>query len=441
MEANRDAARHCLNVATRALEEGDLEKARRFAEKSHEMFPTPASEKLVAETVRNEANRQAAEQSLIVATRHRNAGDLEKASKFAKKSFELCPMPSGKTMLAQLEQAQAEQRAASFRTNFCANFDPEAVAKVQHDLAAIRIESEARIKELEARHEEARRERDARRAKIDEENKARRKQLEAEAAERELEELYEEVENLSLDPCATEAESTPNDDLNFAMEASSPKCVMCSLEDEDDSASAVAVSEAVQSVATSAVTLESTLHLRERKAQRGITRRELQSVLKHGVAERDPETGRVMHRHSGVCFVTDPSSKVGVTAWSEASCKGRRCDGEATCFRGFCDKCCWGCDEHVRCKGPGCTRGPSRGYDSEDDWFDEDYEPVLCGRGFCADCCWGCSLHVRCRGKGCKAGPREDGDWTDLCDRGFCGACCSTTHEDCNGHGCYQWYR
>ena len=56
----RSSVGACGGGGARALEEGDLEKARRLAEKGHEMFPTPASEKLVAETVRNEANRQAA---------------------------------------------------------------------------------------------------------------------------------------------------------------------------------------------------------------------------------------------------------------------------------------------------------------------------------------------------------------------------------------------
>jgi hypothetical protein len=62
-----------------------------------------------------------------------------------------------------------------------------------------------------------------------------------------------------------------------------------------------------------------------------------------------------MHRHRGLTFITDPFSKVGITAWSEDSCKGWNCNHEAECYRGFCGRCCWGCSEHERCKAAGCT--------------------------------------------------------------------------------------
>ena len=89
MEANRDAAKQCLNVSTRAREDGDLDKARRFAEKSHTLFPTSASETFLEDVTRMEANRDAAKQSLIIATRCRNSGDLDRALKFAQKSQDL----------------------------------------------------------------------------------------------------------------------------------------------------------------------------------------------------------------------------------------------------------------------------------------------------------------------------------------------------------------
>ena len=47
MEANRDAAAQSLNVANRALAEGDRAKALRFAEKSVNLYPTDAATKLV----------------------------------------------------------------------------------------------------------------------------------------------------------------------------------------------------------------------------------------------------------------------------------------------------------------------------------------------------------------------------------------------------------
>ena len=187
-------------------------------------------------------------------------------------------------------------------------------------------------------------------------------------------ELYDELEALVLGTGAVAANSaTPNKELDLAMGPSSPTCVMCVLE---DGASVITASESAPSVATSAITLESTLHLRERKSQRGLTRRELQSTLKHGVAERDPFTGSVLHRHRGITFVTDHTSKVGITAWDEATCK---CGLEATCFRGFCDSCCWGCSDHVRCRGARCTEGYYGNYDDD----------VLCERGFCDGCCHG----------------------------------------------------
>ena len=78
---------------------------------------------------------------------------------------------------------------------------------------------------------------------------------------------------------------------------------MCTPDDDYErkslDGSVITQSEVARSVATSAITLESTLHLRQRKGERGISRRELQSAIKHGDAERDPFTGRVIHRHNG----------------------------------------------------------------------------------------------------------------------------------------------
>ena len=71
------------------------------------------------------------------------------------------------------------------------------------------------------------------------------------------------------------------------------------------------------SVATSAVTIESTQHLREREAERGIDRRELQSAIKHGTCTMDEATGHLQYRHNGVCYVTDATGKVGITSWVE----------------------------------------------------------------------------------------------------------------------------
>ena len=198
--------------------------------------------------------------------------------------------------------------------------------------------------------------------------------------------LGDELEALTLGTDTAAANSaTPNKALDLAMGPSSPTCVITAsgfrsyifTSVPEDGASVITASESAPSVATSAITLESTLHLRERKSQRGLTRRELQSTLKHGVAERDPFTGSVLHRHRGITFVTDHTSKVGITAWDEATCK---CGLEATCFRGFCGNCCWGCSDHVRCRGAQCTVGPS-------DFYDDDN--VLCGRGFCDRCCHG----------------------------------------------------
>ena len=74
-----------------------------------------------------------------------------------------------------------------------------------------------------------------------------------------------------------------------------------------------------ESVATSAMSIESTQHLRARKAERGIDRRELQLAVKHGERTVDETTGNLQFRHGGVCYVTDPSGRVGVTSWVEST--------------------------------------------------------------------------------------------------------------------------
>ena len=119
----------------------------------------------------------------------------------------------------------------------------------------------------------------------------------------ELEQLHAELDALSLDADAAVVSPMPNSELNLAMAQNSPTCVMCTPEEQDSQSAAGSVitqSEVAKSVATRQITLESTLHLRQRKGERGITRRELQSTLKHGAAERDPSTGRVKASCTGI---------------------------------------------------------------------------------------------------------------------------------------------
>ena len=73
------------------------------------------------------------------------------------------------------------------------------------------------------------------------------------------------------------------------------------------------------SVATSAVSIESTQHLRQRKAERGVDTREMQLAVKHGERTVDESTGNLQFRYNGVCYVTDPSGRVGVTSWVEST--------------------------------------------------------------------------------------------------------------------------
>lgn len=40
MEGNRDEAERCINIATKALEAGDKEKALRFLNKAEKLYPT-----------------------------------------------------------------------------------------------------------------------------------------------------------------------------------------------------------------------------------------------------------------------------------------------------------------------------------------------------------------------------------------------------------------
>ena len=56
-----------------------------------------------------------------------------------------------------------------------------------------------------------------------------------------------------------------------------------------------------ESLATTAVSIESTNHLRERKAERGIDKRELQLAVKHGTRTYDEATGNLQFRFQGVC--------------------------------------------------------------------------------------------------------------------------------------------
>ena len=71
------------------------------------------------------------------------------------------------------------------------------------------------------------------------------------------------------------------------------------------------------STATSAVTIESTHHLRQRREERDINKKELQQAIKHGVSSRDQATGHLQFFHNGICFVTDSTGKVGITSWVE----------------------------------------------------------------------------------------------------------------------------
>ena len=95
--------------------------------------------------------------------------------------------------------------------------------------------------------------------------------------------LGDELEALALGTGAAAANSaTPNKALDLAMGPSSPTVITASgfrryifTSVPEDGASVITASESAPSVATSAITLESTLHLRERKSQRGLTWREL----------------------------------------------------------------------------------------------------------------------------------------------------------------------
>ena len=96
-----------------------------------------------------------------------------------------------------------------------------------------------------------------------------------------------------------------------------------------------------ESMATTAVSIESTNHLRERKAERGIDKRELQLAVKHGTRTVDEATGNLQFRFNGVCYVTDPSGRIGVTSWVESTATRSAmvtlmiCSGKHT--KGQCD--------------------------------------------------------------------------------------------------------
>ena len=70
------------------------------------------------------------------------------------------------------------------------------------------------------------------------------------------------------------------------------------------------------SVATSRFTVRPTAHLRQRQGQRRIDLRELQAAVKHGsrVAQR---SGRWAFSHGGVVYITDATTKHGITCYRE----------------------------------------------------------------------------------------------------------------------------
>tara|TARA_B100000519_G_scaffold188003_1_gene185224 strand:- start:3582 stop:4610 length:1029 start_codon:yes stop_codon:yes gene_type:complete len=93
-------------------------------------------------------------------------------------------------------------------------------------------------------------------------------------------------------------------------------------DDNDTEANSVAPS----SVATSAITLQSTLHSRERVDERELARRDLQAAVKHGEARRS-HTGNWVMEDEKTCVVIAsggveedgpaPRGKVVVTAWGK----------------------------------------------------------------------------------------------------------------------------
>tara|TARA_B110001450_G_scaffold106561_1_gene100903 strand:- start:1511 stop:2230 length:720 start_codon:yes stop_codon:yes gene_type:complete len=93
-----------------------------------------------------------------------------------------------------------------------------------------------------------------------------------------------------------------------------------------DEAETEAGSVVPSSVATSAITLQSTLHSRERIDERELTRRDLQSAVKHGETRRS-HTGNWIVEDEKTCVVIAsgdaeegapaPRGKVVVTAWGK----------------------------------------------------------------------------------------------------------------------------
>ncbi|MCJ8730161.1 hypothetical protein PDJAM_G00180940 [Pangasius djambal] len=53
MEGNRDEAEKCINIATKALEAGDKEKAIKFLNKAEKLFPTDKAKALLEALLKN----------------------------------------------------------------------------------------------------------------------------------------------------------------------------------------------------------------------------------------------------------------------------------------------------------------------------------------------------------------------------------------------------
>ncbi|XP_077380874.1 dnaJ homolog subfamily B member 14 [Festucalex cinctus] len=95
MEGNRDEAEKCINIASKAIEAGDKEKALKFLKKAEKLFPTPRAKALLEALTRNGSSaangvhrRRPAEDGGAHAAKERTESSAESSKVFTQEQVE-----------------------------------------------------------------------------------------------------------------------------------------------------------------------------------------------------------------------------------------------------------------------------------------------------------------------------------------------------------------
>eukprot|EP00985_Skeletonema_marinoi_P011250 scaffold5329_cov126-Skeletonema_marinoi.AAC.5 len=185
-------------------------------------------------------------------------------------------------------------------------------------------------------------------------------------------------------------------------------------------------------------------HLIERCWERGIPHHKVEEIVKSDKWKFENVDGRREYHQDGLCLITGKGDgreeEVGITVF-RVHC--RQCGAnEKMCDKGYCYKCCWGCDECNKYKCTSCNAIMPLAKGGK--------VSLLCKGELCLECCSGCTL---CQGDRCNDCDKR-GDHRCLgppcfqCgERGlnnchkesgvFCKSCCYGC-DNCVGPACYQ---